>query len=258
MRLALSENLLDYSGLYPPERLPLSRALANFRDYQDGPQAFLLGRLVVGPLDLEPLLDLLDPFSALRLCVVAQHDAKACFEAIELFHARASSRVRVDTVEVKLDESEGWKWWAHHWGYHLLVEMTPDEARSHLSAFRWGPRVGAKLRTAGHTPDAVLGFMRSCSRAHLPFKAVGPVGARAVRLVASAAWVARGVASDQLEPLLDEEDPSALRWGDESLQWRDLSLSLGEAREARRQLCRCFGVCSFTGSVAELKALQWI
>jgi hypothetical protein len=270
LRLALFENLIDDAGLFPSgsrsvPRLALGQALESFRGYQQGPQAFLLGRLVVGPLDLEPLVDLFTPFDSLRLTVVALHDSEDCYRAIEAFHARTSARVRVDTVEVKLDDSESWKWWTHHWGYHLFVEMTVEQAQSHLADFRWGPRVGAKLRL--ELPDGgalaaeqVLAFLRACWRARLPFKtaAAALAGTGFVPLVLGAAWTAQGVAPERLEPLLEQSDPVALRWSEDKVFWDELSLSLDELRQARLLFCQSVKACSFEQAVSDLKALQWI
>src|SRR5262249_12767531 len=44
---ALLAGAIDYAGMYPPSNLDFGRAVDNYRRYQGGPYAWMLGRLVV-------------------------------------------------------------------------------------------------------------------------------------------------------------------------------------------------------------------
>ena len=48
----LSE-IVDYAGLFPPSKLPMSEAVANYAKYKAGEHSWMLGRFVVpvGRLD---------------------------------------------------------------------------------------------------------------------------------------------------------------------------------------------------------------
>lgn len=44
---AFLSRLIDYAGLFPPASLELPTALANYREYRDAPDAWMLGRFIV-------------------------------------------------------------------------------------------------------------------------------------------------------------------------------------------------------------------
>jgi len=45
--LALLDGSLDYAGLFPPAKLEMSPAVANFAKYRAGPESWILARMVV-------------------------------------------------------------------------------------------------------------------------------------------------------------------------------------------------------------------
>ena len=44
---ALLEHIIDYAGLFPPARLPLDKAIANYARYRRGPDAWMLSRFII-------------------------------------------------------------------------------------------------------------------------------------------------------------------------------------------------------------------
>jgi hypothetical protein len=56
---ALLKGAIDYAGMYPPARLSLSAALANYLDYRQSDEAWMLGTFVVSVDELEMLGTLL-------------------------------------------------------------------------------------------------------------------------------------------------------------------------------------------------------
>jgi hypothetical protein len=139
----------------------------------------------------------------------------------------------------------------------------------------------AKVRTGGVVPEAVpetadlARFVAACAAAFVPFKATAglhhPVRAehaltyardspRAVMHgflnVFSAAAFARARAPlADLEAVLDEQDPSAFRLGDEALAWRHLRVPSDALAATRAGFACSFGSCSFAEPVADLRAL---
>jgi hypothetical protein len=56
--------------------------------------------------------------------------------------------------------------------------------------------------------------------------------------------------------LLDEESSAAFRFTDESVSWREQSLSIAQLADARQSFCLSFGSCSFEEPVQDLRALK--
>jgi hypothetical protein len=136
----------------------------------------------------------------------------------------------------------------------------------------------AKVRTGGVKPEAipsvaeVAAFIRACAERRLAFKATAglhhpiraeqpltyaPDSPRAVThgflnvfLAASFAWHGRS----EIEPVLAETDPGALRFDDRA-RWRDWSLDAAQVEEARAHFAHAFGSCSFEEPVRDLEAL---
>jgi hypothetical protein len=53
---ALLTELIDYAGLFPPAQLPLERAVRNYAEYRNGPDAWMLGRFVCPAAKLRELV----------------------------------------------------------------------------------------------------------------------------------------------------------------------------------------------------------
>src|SRR5688500_14584480 len=58
---ALLSGALDYAGMFPPVSLSLGEALANFRRYRAGPEAWMLGRFLCPANQLAELGSLYQP-----------------------------------------------------------------------------------------------------------------------------------------------------------------------------------------------------
>lgn len=112
---ALLEGVLDYAGLFPPARLPLEQALANYAAYRKAPEGWLLGRFVCPAVllpELAGLLDQVEPTEdALSLAVVGRSGANAAellagwradLEAIASFREACGDRAAIAAYEVRL------------------------------------------------------------------------------------------------------------------------------------------------------------
>ncbi len=76
-----------------------------------------------------------------------------------------------------------------------------------------------------------------------------------LNVFAAAALARAGASPADLEAVLSEGDPTALRLGADALAWRHLRASADEVREARRTFATSFGSCSFAEPVAGLREL---
>lgn len=135
-------------------------------------------------------------------------------------------------------------------------------------------KVGAKLRCGGVTADAfpssaqVAAFIDAMCAAGVPFKCtaglhhpirhVDPATGFHMHgfvnvLVASA--LAGDVSRDELERVLDEEDPAAFAIGEAALRWRERSVDTAGVERTRRKRFVAYGSCSFTEPVEVLRSL---
>jgi hypothetical protein len=115
---AFMAEMIDYAGLFPPAKLPLPEAIANYAEYRKGPESWMLSRFLCPAARLEELA----PFGAthlregppLRFSVIGGvHDDPAAFLAnlqkdlaeVARFRERHPGRVEVDVMELRLPRS---------------------------------------------------------------------------------------------------------------------------------------------------------
>ena len=114
LRVLLS-GVLDYAGLFPPARLPLEQAIANFARYRQEPDAWMLGRFVCPAMKLRLLSafhdDLFVPGPPFAFSVLGPIDPRwaECREGLietlqrlKEFRERHPGRVIADVLEMTL------------------------------------------------------------------------------------------------------------------------------------------------------------
>ncbi len=243
---ALVSDLIDYAGLYPPAKLPIEDAIANFVEYESGNHSWMLRWFVVGAGELDKVPDSLNG----KLSVLTDSEEKraASLETSTIFAAARPVYCEIPFTDLqKLDEIKS------------------------SGCF-------AKMRTGGIKPEAipspsmVSSFILACAERRLPFKATAglhhPIrkeyaltyDADAPRgtmhgfinvLMASAfAWSG----DKEIEKIIEETDPTAFRFDDKAC-WRDKSLSADQVRDARQNFMHAIGSCSFEEPVQDLQAL---
>jgi hypothetical protein len=189
--------VVDYAGLFPPAKLEMAPTVKNYHTQRAGPDAWMLGRLVLPvarfeefekaaagllPVVSGPTHD--DAWSITALTAAAGDAGFARdVEAIERFndlHAQeGAGAVFVDCIEVKATTAAE---------IDRALDMVPDELFPYfelpldgdprgLIAALAGLHAGAKIRTGGLVPEAhpapesVARFILACARAEVPFKA---------------------------------------------------------------------------------------
>jgi hypothetical protein len=186
----LMTDVIDYAGLFPPARLELQRAAADFARYQNSEQGWMLGRFVI-PASLLPDLDAVPELfagpHAPRLSVIARKSEpgrnpvgnfKQDMGVIAEFSDRHAGRAVVDSIEwpwpmdiMKPDRIESVAEEVDEVVSHVLgpnvttfVECSWRNEHSELLkrlasslSVRNGVRraFGLKIRTGGLTPDLV-------------------------------------------------------------------------------------------------------
>ena len=243
---ALLENFIDYAGIFPPAALKLDEALVNFGKYESENYSWMLRWLVVGSGELSGIPQGLDG----KLSVISEID-----------EARAA------TLETK----------------SIVKAARPvycEVATSNLSELEKVKQSGCfgKIRTGGLKPEAipstleVAAFILKCAELRLAFKATAglhhPIRAeypltyatdapRAVMhgflnvLMASVfAWQGE----KDIEAILAETDPKSFTFDDKA-NWRHLSATVEQVKDARSNFIHSVGSCSFNEPVHELQAL---
>ena len=140
----------------------------------------------------------------------------------------------------------------------------------------------AKIRTGGETADKfpalenVVGFIRLCAAANVPFKATAglhhplrsvhrftyqpdsPSGVMHgfVNIFLAAAFVRAGMETKLAVQLLEEQSADAFHFSADGVDWRQHRLSQREIAAARRSFAVSFGSCSFTEPIDDLKSLR--
>ena len=221
----------------------MAEAVARHATYARGSDRALLGRFVLPTARLDECaaaVDALPPALAptggapWRLSVLAAVDDAPTLAA---FNARERRRLVIDTVETRADAVAAMTAIAAALdGYTTYVEIPVREDPTPLVAALGAHGLRAKVRTGGVTADAfpspaeVLRFLDACVRGGVPFKATAGLhhplrGEYALTYAAdaprgtmygflniflAAAFLEAGLAPNQVAPLLEERDASAI------------------------------------------------
>jgi hypothetical protein len=135
---------------------------------------------------------------------------------------------------------------------------------------------GFKLRCGGletsafPTPEQVAFALTSCVRAGLPFKATAglhhplrhfdpqlSVKMHGFLNVFGAGVLAAtlSLSEEQVQPIIEDEDPSHFVFTDSEFRWKDFAAPLDAITRARREQVISFGSCSFDEPRDDLRAL---
>ncbi len=291
----LLHGIIDYAGLFPPAQLPMDLAVQNFAAYRSGDTASALGRFIlpVGQLNrfeaaaTEYLRDATTA-NPWRLSVLASADIAADVVAIQHFNERYLSQPQVgsaliDTIELKVESTEQ---------IEAAVSQLPELVQPYFelpiahdphSLIKVVRRVGgrAKVRTGGTSGDAfpsvaeLLRFIATCIELEVPFKATAglhhplrsvhrltyaedsPTGMMFgfFNVFVTAALLHVGAPREAAAYALEEQDPAAFHFEENSIRWRSFVIDLPSIAQARR-LAISFGSCSFSEPITDLKAMN--
>ena len=223
---ALLANLIDYAGLYPPAALPLPEVIANYERYLLSPEAWMLNRLV---LPIERLSEV-SLGGKWRVTLLVDGEPGPLPPEVETLETKTGGRLSLPTYcEVPLDQVQ--------------------------DAY-------AKIRTATPSSENLAEFLCTAAARRLPFKATAglhhPIrsemhGFLNVFIGAAFAWSGMDLAA--VTRLLNETDPQAFEFRNDSLRWRDSWVSTPEVEHSRRDFAHSFGSCSFEEPINHLRTL---
>jgi len=243
---ALLAHFIDYAGIYPPAKLSIDKAIANFNDYQASEYSWMLHWIVLGA---EQAKDTPKSLNALTSLVAEADDGTAA---------------SIETKSIVLAQKP------------VYCETAPGNSQQ-LDAIKKA-NCFAKIRTGGLKPEAipstsaVADFIADCAARQLAFKATAglhhPIrsmqpltyepdaphavmhGFINVLLASCLAWHGER----DIEPIIAETDASKFRF-DDAAHWRNKSLSVAQIQDARKNFIHSVGSCSFDEPVHDLQAL---
>jgi hypothetical protein len=283
---ALLERVVDYAGLFPPAALSMGDAAREYAEQRRSPSAWMLGRFVVPVTRLDELAAAASPANdepAWPISALVGADPAGDVQVIRAFNARYTGRFVVESVELRAATAEAIDFalsQRHNVLEHYVEIAIEQEPRPLLEAIRnHGAR--AKVRTGGVTSDAfprpaeLARFIVACAQLGVPFKATAGLhhplrgeqpltyerGATPATMfgfvgVFTAAALARtGADEATVTQVLEERDPGAFSFTDDSLCWRHRALDAAQVRASRRELALSFGSCSFREPVDDLHRL---
>ncbi len=290
---SLLTGIIDYAGLFPPAKLDMSEAVAEYGRQLTSPQAWMLGRFVVPTSRLDELeaaavthLPRSPGVPPWGLSVLVAGDVSAARRRIDAFdaaHRQASQGLaRVEAVEHKpqtIDDIASAATALQ--GLEVFFELPHD-----VDPTSWMQAVAAvggcgKIRSGGVTDDAfpssaeMARFIAAASAAGIAFKATAglhhpmrgdyrltyedgsPTGMMHgfLNVFLAAAAVRAGLATTEVEALLEERSVAVFRFEADHVGWRGHRFTASVLADVRRHFARSYGSCSFAEPVNDMRAL---
>jgi hypothetical protein len=288
---ALVAGVVDYAGLFPPASLSMTETVENYARYLAGPDAWMLGRLVVAVSRLGELATEAERVTTARgrpwrVAAIGSGNPSADGVVVRDFNTANHGRLTIDVIEQRAASAEliSDAAAATPSGVTLYAELPlAREPRPLLEAAkRAGAR--AKARTGGVVADAfpsaseLARFIVRCAELSVSFKATAglhhPVRSEHpltylddaprstmfgfLGVFAAAAFARSGMEEQEVMQLLEERDVASFIFDDRSLRWRQHAISLHELEETRASFAIAFGSCSFREPVDDLRQLHLI
>ena len=286
----LLSSIVDYAGIFPPAKLSLRDASANYSQYHQIPDNWLLGRFVIPVSQLAELSTLLvnvlledklvTPWS---LSAILSDDWESELKQILAFNH--SNNLRITSVEFKPLPPEEIKRAVLHLpnGIESFFEIPLSENLDTYLAVLKGTKAGAKIRTGGLTTEAfphaeqLCQFIFASREAQVSFKATAglhhllpgkyPISYETNSfsinmqgflnlsiLTALVYW--QKLTYQEALTVLQESSITSFNFQEDKISWQHCHLNLTELKTARQNFFRSFGSCSFQEPLDELRELQ--
>lgn len=285
----LLASIVDYAGLFPPAKLSLHQAMANYADYQLTPYSWMLNQFVLPVSRLNEFETLLPMFSLKQwsLSIIISKDWEADLERVRWCSGRINSKnhisvtslefppllpTKIETVLPHLPT-----------GVEAFFEIPlSGDIEAYLAVLR-DTGAAAKVRTGGITVDAFPSVREFCqcifsfAEAQVSFKATAglhhplpghycltyepdsPVavmhGFINVTVLAAFVYWQKVTLQEALE-VLQEFACDNFQFTAGAVIWRNYRLEIAQLEEVRQKFFRSFGSCSFQEPVDELKKLK--
>lgn len=281
---ALLSSVVDYAGLFPPAKLSMGEAMANYTQDQMASYSWMLGRFVLPASRLNEFETLLPTFP-LKQCSLSMILSGNLESEIERVRSLTNQKITVTALEFPpLPPTEIER---------LLPQLSAKvdsffeiPLNSNLDAYLavlQGTGASAKVRTGGITTDAFPSTTQLCqcilsfAKAQIPFKATAGLhhplpanhpltsepdspsammhGFLNVAVLAALVHWQKVTPEEGLE-VLDESSIDAFQFTEDGIGWSDRRLDIAQIQEARQHFFHSFGSCSFQEPIDDLKELK--
>ena len=282
--------IVDYAGLFPPAKLSLREAIANYAQYHQTPYNWLLGRFVVPVSRLAELEKLLGDIS-LENTIASPWKISAILsvnwelELEQIQNINSQNKIAIASIEFKPLPPKEIKRAIHHLPTKIesFFEIPLDDNLAKYLAVLQGTKASAKIRTGGLTAQAFPNVDRLCrfifasAKTKVPFKATAglhhllpgkyPVsyepnsfsttmqGFLNLSILTILVYWQKLTQSEALT-VLQESSINSFKFQEDHIAWKDRYLNLCELQKARQYFFRSFGSCSFQEPLNELMELK--
>jgi hypothetical protein len=280
--------VIDYAGIFPPAKLSLEDAVANYLGYLEGPDAWIVGRFVCSSARLEDLTVELERHSIrepIPVTVVGsggstRNEWESGLERdaglLNGFEQRSATYARLEGYEVRIPSNEA--------AADFLLDLQGFQDVDVFVELPWGPGmvpalgavaetewIAAKARTGGLERSAIPGseqlaeFLRTCSHLDLEFKLtaglhepfahddpdLGRMHGFLNVLGALALGDRHDLSSREIAEILNSGEGQTLIFQGDSVRWKEWEAGADDV-QAARELFVSFGSCSIDEPVAGL------
>ena len=271
--------LVDYAGLFPPARLAMADAVAEYIAARSGPYAWMLGRFIVPLSRISELLEHSPQGQSFELSVILDGGVADLADITQ----RIGSH-EVKAVEIVLEPERVARFASAR--ERSGIAQIPVYVEFERNAFRRAQvvdmmhcvkaaRLGAKVRCGGLSADAfpssqeLAVFIEAACREGVPFKATAGLhhpfpqtdaatGARMhgfMNLLTCTGLARAGAPRARLIAALECADVSAFALDDHGLAFEDQTIDVQAIATMRRHSFIGYGSCSFKEPVDDLRAL---
>jgi hypothetical protein len=290
---ALLSSVIDYAGLFPPAKLDMGQAMANYALYQTTPYSCMLGHFVVSASRLKELEELLPmfPLTQWSLSVILTRDweseidrvlslhnnnqvaiAQRCCQQIASLEFPPLPPADIERVFPRLPA-----------GVDCFFEIPfNQDLETYLSVLQQNG-ASAKIRTGGITANAfpsvtqLYQYVLAFAQARVPFKATAGLhhplpgnhrltyepdspsttmhGFLNVAIVAAFVYWQKITLEEGLE-VLKESASDRFQFQEDGIGWSKHQLNISQLEEVRQRFFRSFGSCSFQEPIDDLKTLK--
>ena len=282
---ALLSSVVDYAGLFPPAKLGMREAMANYAQYQMASDNWMLGYFVVPVSRSHELEELLPAFPLKQWSLSAILSKDVELEIDRLHSLQDNRQIAIAALEIPpLPPEEIERVFPLlPAGVDVFFEIPlNNNLEPYLSVLQ---KIGAsaKIRTGGITAEAfpsatqlsecILAF----AEARVPFKATAGLhhplpneyhltyepdslsskmhGFLNVTILAALVYW-QNVTPEETVTILLESAIERFHFNKDGIEWSDRKLSLAQIEETRQQFFRSFGSCSFQEPIDDLMQLK--
>lgn len=286
----LFSSIVDYAGLFPPAKLTMEEAIANYARYQTADYHWMLGNFVLTVSRLNEFEQLLlklpsqaSETSHWRLSVIISQEVEWAIAKIQALNE--NPKIAIASLEfppLSLSEIDQVFPYLPADIEAFFEIPAHQDIKSYLTVLQ-RPGTSAKIRTGGLSAEAfptisqLYEFIFACAEAQVAFKATAGLhhplpgkypltyepdspnammyGFVNVAVLAALVYWQKVTAQEALV-VLQESDIDTFQVSADSIVWKNRRLNIWELQKARQSFFRCFGSCSFQEPIESLKNLK--